>query len=138
MLSIKLGRTIVLIVIVFICGCTAKKQKLAPFNTDVYLNGTYTHPDIVTMVDTLILNDSSGKRNIPIKAYWKRSDTGIVGKSMVIINPGYGGKSTDYGYIADTLAKEGYFVITIQHDLPTDNPLPLNGDIYKLRKPFWD
>jgi pimeloyl-ACP methyl ester carboxylesterase len=36
------------------------------------------------------------------------------------------------------LAKEGYFVVTIQHDLPTDDTLPRTGDIYKLRKPFWD
>jgi pimeloyl-ACP methyl ester carboxylesterase len=54
------------------------------------------------------------------------------------LNPGYGGKNTDYQYIASNLAINGYFVVTIQHDLATDDPLPGTGDIYKLRKPFWE
>lgn len=133
----KFKNFIILIIVVFICGCAAKKQKPKLFSTDVYLNGTYSLPDIATISDTLILNDSSGKRIIPIKEYWDPS-VGIAGKKLVIINPGYGGKSTDFDYTARMLVKESYFVVTIQHDLLTDDSLTGIGDIYKLRKSLWE
>jgi hypothetical protein len=132
---IKSKNFIILIIAVFIWGCAAKKQKSKLFSADVYMNGTYSGGiGIATISDTLILNDSSGRRNVPIKAYWEFSR--IAGRKLVILNPGYGGKSTDYSYIARMLAKEGYFVVTIQHDLPTDT-IP-STDIYKLRKTLWE
>ncbi|MDB5135781.1 MAG: esterase [Mucilaginibacter sp.] len=91
------------------------------------------------MEDTLTLLDNVHGSVIPIAAYYAiNSIIANVKKKLVILNPGYGGKNTDYGYLARNLAKNGYFVVTIQHDLPTDAPLPGTGDIYKSRKPFWD
>lgn len=57
---------------------------------------------------------------------------------LVILNPGYGGTRNDYAYLANNLAINGYLVVVIQHDISTDEPLPVTGDIYKLRKPVWD
>ena len=131
MALIKFKYSIISFVVILLCACATKKTS---FETDVYLHGTYS--GIATKSDTLILNDTSGRRIIPIKVYWESSR--IAGRKLVILNPGYGGKSIDYSYIANALAREGYFVVTIQHDLPTDDTLPHTGDIYKLRKPLWE
>ena len=84
--------------------------------------------------DTLTWVDSSRNRIIPIAIYYIANS---LHKKLVILNPGYGGTKTDYSYIALNLANNGYMVVTIQHDLPYDS-LPGTGDIYKMRKPFWD
>jgi dienelactone hydrolase len=85
--------------------------------------------------DTLTWVDSSRNRIIPIAIYYTANSSP---KKLVILNPGYGGTKTDYSYIALNLANNGYMVVTIQHDLPTDDTLPRTGNIYELRKPFWD
>ena len=57
---------------------------------------------------------------------------------VVIINHGYGAKNTEYSSIANYLARQGYFVISIQHDLNTDSPLSRTGNLFQRRKPLWD
>lgn len=84
--------------------------------------------------DTLTWVDSSRTRIIPIAIYYTANS---LPKKLVILNPGYGGTKTDYSYIALNLANNGYMVVTIQHNLPNDS-LPRTGDLYKVRKPFWD
>ncbi len=59
-------------------------------------------------------------------------------KQIVVISNGYGVKNTEYTFIANKLAKSGYFVVSIQHDLPTDESLARTGDIFTLRKPVWE
>ncbi|MDR3694556.1 serine aminopeptidase domain-containing protein [Mucilaginibacter sp.] len=128
-----------LILLITLGSCAAKKPAKQAFNTDVYLNGT------VVRIDTLTWVDSSRNRTIPLAIYNREDLTNIkynlhknIYKKLVILNPGYGGTRNDYGYIANNLAIKGYLVVVVQHDLPTDDPLPQTGDIYKLRKPFWD
>ena len=36
---------------------------------------------------------------------------------VVMISHGYGVKNTEYSFIANSLAEQGYHVISIQHDL---------------------
>ena len=55
---------------------------------------------------------------------------------VVIINHGYGAKNTEYSFIANVLADKGYFVISIQHDLESDAPLPRTGNLFERRKNF--
>ena len=117
------------IVLFWLLGCAVKNHEGSFFKST----------DIFVARDTLTLHDISLNRNIPIALYdVPRYASNTALKKLVILNPGYGGKNTDYGYIAYNLAQNGYFVVVIQHDLPTDDSLPAAGDIYKLRKPVWD
>jgi predicted dienelactone hydrolase len=111
-------------------SCTPKKPKTNAFRiVDIHTNDAYFK------TDTLV--DSSRNRIIPIGTYSNSADKNTRHK-LVLLNVGYGGKNTDYGYIARNLALNDYLVVVIQHDLATDDTLPRTGDIYKLRKLFWD
>lgn len=79
--------------------------------------------------------ETSRSRNIPVVIYKNNKQNK---RSIVIINHGYGAKNTEYSFIANALATCGYFVASIQHDLETDEPLPRTGNLFKLRKPFWE
>jgi len=81
------------------------------------------------------LFDSIRTRNVPVDLYF-RTDSST--KAVVIISHGYGLKNIDYSFITKRLVSLGYNVICIQHDLPTDEPLARDGNIYELRKPVWD
>ena len=92
--------------------------------------------------DTATWFDSKRNRPIPIATYFCQSLSNSINttynkQKIVLINPGYPGKNTDYGYIAKNLATHGYYVVTIQHDLTSDPPIPTQGDLYTLRQPFW-
>lgn len=92
--------------------------------------------------DTATWFDGSRNRPVPIAIYFCQSLSDSINRTyikqkVVFINPGYPGKNTDYGYIARNLAEHGYYVVTIQHNLPSDPPIPTKGDLYKLRQPFW-
>jgi dienelactone hydrolase len=56
---------------------------------------------------------------------------------LIIMNHGYGVKNTEYSFLAKPLAALGYFVVSIQHDLPDDKPLPRTGNLYERRMPLW-
>lgn len=56
---------------------------------------------------------------------------------LAVISHGYGGKNTDYSFIASHLVARGYLVASIQHQLPTDEPLPTSGNPYEVRMPNW-
>jgi predicted esterase len=93
--------------------------------------------------ETLNLFDKTRHRAVPVVLY---SPGGVMnagyGKrpklKLAIINHGYGGKNTDYSFIANNLVKHGYFVASIQHQLPSDEPLPTTGNPYEARKPNWE
>jgi len=78
--------------------------------------------------------DESRGRNIPVVVY--QGET--INKPVVIISHGYGAKNTEYSFIAYSLAARGYFVVSIQHDLETDKPLPTTGNLFDRRKPLWE
>jgi predicted dienelactone hydrolase len=127
----KIAPLFILNISMLLLGCAAR-TKTPPFQANTHINA-----DVIIKVDTASWFDSSRSRLIPIATY-QILHSNTSGKKLVILNPGYGGKNTDYGYIATDLALNGYFVVTVQHDLPTDSPLPQIGDIYKSRKPIWD
>ncbi len=102
----------------------------------VIVAGCCAHHDKVKTT-TLNLFDSTRGRSVPISLYFG-ADSNKSYKQIVIINNGYGVKNTEYTFISNKLAKLGYFVVSIQHDLPTDEPLARTGDIFTLRKPVWE
>jgi len=127
-----------LICTILLSGCSTSKKPVSPkkphpFQTQVYLNGRFVRPIIK---DTITYTDSSRMRRIPVAIYY-RADVSLP-KKIILFNPGYGGTRDGYRYLVDTLAKSGYMVVVIQHDLPGDTPLPMVRNIYQLRKPIWD
>ncbi len=54
-----------------------------------------------------------------------------------MVSPGYGIGHTDYSFIASALADQGYLTVAIQHELPSDPPLPTRGDLFAARTPAW-
>ncbi len=79
--------------------------------------------------------DPSRNRIIPIAIYQGENNDKL---PLVIINHGYGVKNTEYSFIANKLAELGYFVVSIQHVLETDNPFARTGNLFERRKPLWE
>lgn len=87
----------------------------------------------------IVLLDKSRNREIPVALYLPKK---IQNAPLVIIGHGYNfnnpGANRGYTFIANALAKKGYMVASIQHELPTDALMPTTGDIQVVRKPFWE
>ena len=85
--------------------------------------------------------DASRDRKIPVAFYFKN---GIKLKKMAVIifSHGYGrnnpDSNLDYSYLLGNLAQKGYFVASVQHELPSDDLLPLEGNPQILRRPNWE
>lgn len=92
--------------------------------------------------DTLLLFDSSRNRSIPVAYYAPDYKQNGVGCNLVIVSHGYNenrpGSYLGYAYIGEKLATMGYFVVSIQHELPTDSLIPSAGIPQIVRRPFWD
>lgn len=84
--------------------------------------------------------DSLRNREIPVAIYQPTGD--LKGLPIVIFSHGYGanepGSYLAYGYLNEALASAGYFVVSIQHELPTDDPLDFNGPARVVRMPNWE
>lgn len=89
-------------------------------------------------VDTVTLFDQSRNREIPVAFYKPQIDS----PKIVIFSHGYGrnegGHYLYYSYLAKYLASKGYFVVSIQHELPTDSLIPSSGIPRIVRRPFWE
>ncbi len=96
-------------------------------------NQTYTFK-----LDTLNLFDQSRNRKIPIAIYRPKIDS----PKIIIFSHGYGqnkgGDYLAYSYLTEYLASKGYFVVSIQHELPTDSLIPSTGIPQVVRRPFWE
>jgi predicted dienelactone hydrolase len=90
-------------------------------------------PSITT--DSLNLFDNTRNRAIPLALYYTNKPDSR--QKIIILNHGYGGRNTGYSAIARSLAAHGNLVVSIQHELPGDAPMPTTGPIYEVRKPFW-
>ncbi len=88
----------------------------------------------------MTLYDKSRDRQIPIQIYSKYplDLSNKTQKHVIIINHGYTAQNTEYSFLARALAANDYIVISIQHELPQDPPLPTEGNLYQLRKPIWE
>lgn len=95
-----------------------------------------------TKLDTLTLFDTSRNRKIPVAFYSPVTDMKIPKQQIVIFSHGYGGnKGNDYfvySYLTQKLASKGYFTVSIQHELPSDELLPMQGKLQTTRMPFWE
>jgi len=94
-------------------------------------------PDGGVSIETLSLVDRIRNRQIPVAIYADASHRERH-RALAIISHGYGGKNSDYSFIANFLATHGYYVASIQHEIPGDEPLPTTGNPYEMRKPSWE
>ncbi len=92
--------------------------------------------------DSLDLFDNARNRKIPVALYLPKTNQKIKNQKIVIISHGYAenrlGANKSYSYLSENLASKGYFVISIQHELPTDDLLPKTGIPQVVRRPFWE
>lgn len=94
---------------------------------------------ILSQPDTLTYFDRSRERSVPVALYHRGPITSD--QQLVLLSHGYGenqpGSYRAYSYLADALAEAGYLVVSIQHELPTDEPLDFNGPARVVRMPNW-
>lgn len=93
-------------------------------------------------LDTLILLDKSRNREIPIAIYQPK-EAKKSNKIPIIFSHGYGENNgmdylIAYSYLTDFLVLKGYFVISIQHELKTDELLAMTGKLQETRRPNWE
>lgn len=93
-------------------------------------------------LETVMLNDSERSRLVPVAIYTSYADSAKQNLPVILFNHGYGKNQGDsyltYSYLNEFLASKGYCVISIQHEVKTDEKLPMEGNLQELRKPIWD
>jgi predicted dienelactone hydrolase len=85
----------------------------------------------------LALVDQARHRQVPVAIYTDPSPHAGTLKPA-IISHGHGVTHTGYSFIANHLALHGYYVASIQHEVPDDAPLPSTGNPYETLKPSWE
>lgn len=87
-----------------------------------------------------VLYDSVRERAVPLAVY--APDEVERCRAVVVFSHGYGrnvpGSNKAYSYLTQELARRGYFVVSIQHELPGDDSLAMHGDLYAGRLPNWE
>ncbi len=90
---------------------------------------------------TIKLFDSSRNRPVDIAIYQSAANIGKY-KGIVFLNHGYDPANPNaylsYSYIANFLAERKYLVVSVQHDLLTDKPIPFEGNVQVVRRPYWE
>jgi predicted esterase len=93
-------------------------------------------------IDTITWFDKSRNRQIPIAIYSTKAVKVTNKQKLVIVNHGYGqnkgGDYLAYSYLTNYLASNGFCVVSIQHELPLDDLIPLTGIPQIVRRPFWE
>lgn len=93
-------------------------------------------------LDTTTWIDKSRNRIIPVAFFSKKTDRNLKKQPVVIFSHGYGqnqgGDYLMYSYLTNKLAEEGYYVVSIQHELKSDELIPTSGIPQVVRRPFWD
>lgn len=121
---------ILLIIGLSFIQCSVKQKEIASKEEDSYFR-----------IDTLSYVDKIRNRNIPIAIYQPQSQATST-NIPVIFSHGYGenkgGDYLVYSYLTESLASKGYFVVSIQHELPTDDLLAMTGKLQETRLPNWE
>ncbi len=90
--------------------------------------------------DSLNLFDASRQRNIPVALYLPVKS--VAHPRVVIVSHGYqankSGSNKNHSYLCTRLAAAGYYVASIQHELPTDSLIPSAGIPQVVRRPHWE
>lgn len=87
-----------------------------------------------------VITDEQRNRDIPIEiAYPVESKRCTVKLKcpVAFVSAGYGISHLQYSFISKLLNEKGYLVVSIGHELPSDPPLSVTGDLYKTRTENW-
>lgn len=92
-------------------------------------------------IDTLSYFDQSRNRKIPVAIYQPENEKSG-NKIPIFFSHGYGMNQgdayfADYPYLLEALAKNGYLVVSIQHELKTDELLSRELPAKKFRMENW-
>lgn len=91
--------------------------------------------------DTLTVVDTTRDRRIPI-AILRASPEVTPQQRVVLISHGYNenipGTYLFFSGIAQGLSAAGYHVVSVQHEAPSDELLPMTGDLRTTRRPNWE
>ena len=122
-----------ILIVLIITSCASKMK----FSNSQLANKSYE----ITF-DSINLFDKNRNRNIPVALYLPKTNGKIENQKVVILSHCYNqnklGTNKYYSFLTENLASKGYFVISIQNELPTDELLPISGDLKVLRKPIWE
>lgn len=85
--------------------------------------------------------DCARERVVPVTVYQPEKEE--AGTRVVIFSHRYDGNSNvkssqTYSYLTRFLAGKGFYVISIQHELPLDPPLAMEGHLMETRMPNWE
>jgi predicted dienelactone hydrolase len=117
-------------------GCAGSSLRAHPPRVQAE---TDTWQRIEVKTDSFRLVDPARQRAIPVLTYAPLPGPVRSGRlKLALLNHGYGGHNSDYSFLARNLVAHGYFVMSLQQDLPGDEPLPTTGDVYKGRYPHWE
>lgn len=98
--------------------------------------------DYHVKLDTLNLFDSSRNRPIPIAIFSPKTDKQITHQQVVFYSHGYRqnrqGSYLTHSILTNLLASKGYFVVSIQHENPTDSLIPTEGIPKIVRRTNWE
>lgn len=117
-----------------------------PFLIAVAFQACFMHGVIVAgqetvVADTITLFDGDRERPVPIAIYHRAAPASEPAEVVVIshgYNAGQPGTYLRFSSLAGHLVANGYVVVSVQHELPTDPPLAMNGDLRKERLPNWE
>jgi pimeloyl-ACP methyl ester carboxylesterase len=119
---------------VLISGCAAGQGAASQFARQ-----DTTWERTVVRVDTFRVVDPAQHRAIPLATYTPAArPTPAPRLKVALLNHGYGGTNTAYSFLAKNLVAHGYYVLSLQQDLPGDAPLPTTGDPAVVRRPAWE
>lgn len=91
--------------------------------------------------DTLSVLDTARGRLIPI-AVMRPTGVNQLRPRVVLVSHGYNDNKAGtyllFTGIAEGLCNAGFVVVSVQHELPGDEPLPMTGDFRVVRRPNWE
>lgn len=118
----NMKKTVAILILLVLClSCSTRRYAVRQFD-EVYF-------------------DQKRNREIPVSFYVPVYQIQMKRK-VVIFSHGYSknqpGANKEYSYLTNALAKNGYFVVSIQHELPTDDLLPMEGKPQVVRRSNWE
>jgi predicted dienelactone hydrolase len=94
--------------------------------------------NVAVRTDTLRMVDAARHRPIPLLTYAPAGTAPTTKLKLALLNHGYGGTNADYSFVAKNLVAHGYYVVSLQHELPGDEPIAMTGNLRETRRPNWE
>lgn len=109
----------------------SKEEKARRLKTEKLKLSTYLYS----------FTDEARNREVPYVLYHQVKSDSTKPVRLIVFSHGYGKNYQKnylgYTYLTKNLARKGYWVLSIQHELPNDPPLPFGTEIFKQRYPIW-